>query len=550
VLIDSRQLQNNSQIEADICIIGGGAAGVSLALLLASKNISVALLESGGLSFDAKTLDLYRGENVGLPYEFAGGHRTRYLGGSSNCWGGWCRPWTEHEFLRRSWVPDSDWPIRFKDVEPYYADALKLLKLKSSNFDTAYWERAVNRPTVRRFPTDETKVVDSMSQFSPPVRFGIDYRTELETSKLIRVYLWANVVNIDTDEHARTVTRLEVKTLSGRSMQMRGKRYVLATGGIENARLLLASNKVAPGGLGNGNDLVGRYFMDHPRLSSGSVKFKQPWHRNMLYDTKFHYQNDAVGVNGTRIAGAFVLTPEVQRDEQLLSSRAWFRSLFPGEGTEAVMALFRMKRRLSRMDEAGHTFGEDLLKIMGSPVKSGLFAAARVFHLTSLISEVKMEAIVEPEPNRDSRVMLSRERDALGMPRVKVCWKLTPMVKRTFDRTFQLLGESLIAKNVADVTFDRPFSEQEWPQTLEGTWHHMGTTRMHESPKMGVVDANCQVHDMSNLYVAGSSVFTTAASNFPTTTLVALAARLADHLSAQMKRPESEAGSELTHMVS
>ena len=119
------------------------------------------------------------------------------------------------------------------------------------------------------------------------------------------------------------------------------------------------------------------------------------------------------------------------------------------------------------------------------------------------------------------------------MPRVKVCWKLTPMVKRTFDRTFQLLGESLIAKNVADVTFDRPFSEQEWPQALEGTWHHMGTTRMHDSPKYGVVDRNCRVHGMSNLFVAGSSVFPTGGYANPTLTVLALACRLADHVKAQ-----------------
>ncbi len=550
MFVDTRTLSQNFEIAADVCVIGGGAAGITLALELDRRGLRVALLESGGLAGDLKTLDLYNGENVGLPYEFAGGCRTRYLGGSSNCWGGWCRPWSDWDFSQREWVAHSGWPFGLETLEPYYKESMRLLKMGKDGFDPEYWERTINRPDVRLIPVDNEKLRDSVSHFSPPVRFGIDYREDLERSQRITVYLWANVVDIETDRSGVTVRGLSVRTLSGNVGRATAAQYILATGGIENARLLLASNKVHANGVGNANDLVGRYFMDHPRLSFGSVKFKAPFDKNKLYDTKFHYQNDAVGANGVRIAGAFVLSPEVQRKEQLLNSRLWFRSIFPGETTEAIQAVFRMKRRLSRMDEYGHTFSSDMAEILRHPFDSALFVAARVLHLNFLISEVKMEAIVEPEPDPDSRVTLGSERDALGMPRARVHWKLAPSVKRTFDRSFELLAESLTSRGIAEVRMDEPFSSRDWPSSLVGTWHHMGTTRMHASPSQGVVDVNSKVHGMSNLYIGGSSVFPTAAANFPTITLVALAVRLAERVAAEAKRPAAQVGAMASDVVS
>jgi choline dehydrogenase-like flavoprotein len=137
---------------------------------------------------------------------------------------------------------------------------------------------------------------------------------------------------------------------------------------------------------------------------------------------------------------------------------------------------------------------------------------------------------VEAEPNRDSRVTLSEHKDALGMNRVKVDWRLTELVKRTFDRTVTLLAEEMQRTGVADVQLDEPLEGKPWPAQLEGTWHHMGTTRMHDSPTQGVVDRNCQVHGMSNLFVAGSSVFPTVGANFPTITIVAMTLRLSEHV--------------------
>ncbi|MES2932307.1 MAG: FAD-dependent oxidoreductase, partial [Pseudomonadota bacterium] len=346
MFINTRQLETGSGVETTVCIIGGGVAGITLALEMAKLGIDTCIFESGGLEPDDATRDLYRGEDVGLPYIFSDGCRSRFFGGSSNCWGGWCRPLDPWDFEKRDWIPNSGWPFGLDELTPYYNRAHKLLKLGPQNFDPAFWESSIGRSDVKRIPFLSGKVRDTISQFSPPVRFGKLYRKELAQSQRIRIFLHANVSNILTDRPASKVTKVQVLTLNGRSISVSAKLFVLATGGIENARLLLASNSVQPAGLGNGNDLVGRYFMDHPRLQSGSIRFNKKWSRNKLYDIKYHYMNSAVAAFGTHIASQLSLTPEVLKEERLLNSRVWFSSIFPGEGSQGAQALFRCKQAL------------------------------------------------------------------------------------------------------------------------------------------------------------------------------------------------------------
>ncbi|MGH8553434.1 MAG: hypothetical protein ACRERS_09070, partial [Methylococcales bacterium] len=311
MFIDTRRLDEGSAIEAEVCVIGGGVAGITLVREFERRGIGTCLIESGGFKPDRATRDLYRGESVGLPYRFADGCRSRFLGGSSNCWGGWCRPMEEQDFVRREWVPNSGWPFAKSELQPYYERALGILRIGPNRFDTDFWVDAIGNSEVRRIPFVTGRVDDGISQFSPPARFGRLYREELAKSKHVTVYLYANTVDIETDG-AQTVCRLKVKTLTGRTASVAARIFVLATGGIENARLLLTSNKARPEGLGNHNDVVGRFFMDHPRLYSGKIQFRKPWSRNMLYDVKYHYQNKAVAAHGTCVAAQFVLTPEVQ----------------------------------------------------------------------------------------------------------------------------------------------------------------------------------------------------------------------------------------------
>ena len=171
------------------------------------------------------------------------------------------------------------------------------------------------------------------------------------------------------------------------------------------------------------------------------------------------------------------------------------------------------------------------------PIDTAGYGFTRLFQPRSLIKDVKFQIIVEPEPDPQSRVSLSSSKvDRLGMRRTEVNWQLSRNVQRTLDRTLALVAEELQVSGVADVKLDPEIEGGEWPDNLEkeGTWHHMGTTRMHDSPKHGVVDRNCKVHGMTNLFIAGSSVFPTAGANFPTITIVALTFRLSEHIANEL----------------
>lgn len=539
MFIDTRTVERNTVIETTVCIIGAGVAGITLALEMSRAGVDTCMLESGGFSPDDDTRDLYRGENIGLPYSFADGSRSRYFGGSSNCWGGWCRPLDPWDFEKRDWIAHSGWPFRLDELAPYYARTHELLKLGPQNFDPAYWEREIGRHDVRRLPLGTGDMRDTVAQFSPPVRFGKAYREELSRSARVRVFLHANVLNIDADAQGTTISRVRVATISGRSMSVTARIFVLATGGIENARLLLASNNVQAAGLGNANDLVGRYFMDHPRMMSGKVRFRPGLARNKLYDIKYHYQNAAVSAHGTKISSQFAPKREWMEREKLLNSRVWLYSKWYGEGSAGSEALIHCKEALLLKDQPGRSLKADIATMIAHPLHTVGYGLTRLLQWPALITDVTLQAIVEAVPNPDSRVTLSADkRDRFGMPRVRVEWRLGEQVQRTFDKTFQLLAQELRMAAVADVELDAPLEGRPWPANLEGTWHHMGTTRMHDSPREGVVDRNCKVHGISNLYVGGSSVFPTVGANFPTITIAALSLRLAGHLVRQLDVPD------------
>jgi choline dehydrogenase-like flavoprotein len=548
MICDARRVDDATVATTTVCIIGGGAAGLTLALEFERRGIDAIVLESGGFAADPHTMDLYRGENTGLPYYFGDDYRSRYLGGCSNCWGGWSRPMDAEDFEKRDWVPHSGWPFGLSELTPFYARAHQVLRLGPVDYDIERWVAAIGRRDVRRMPLASGEVMDSMSQFSLPMRFGKYYRHALKSARHVRVFLHANVVDIETEADGRAVRRVHVRTLTGRRMVIEARRFVLACGGIENARILLACRKQHARGVGNANDLVGRYFMDHPRLKLGQLVLREAWRRNKLYDAMYHYMNRTVRAFGTHMAAQLTLSPEVQRRERLLNARVWFASIFPGEGTPAAEAIVRMKLRLHGKVEETHSVLGDLATIARQPFDAANFVAARqlqpigVFKALhfNMIKEARLQMICEPEPDPDSRVTLADSCDALGMPRVRVHWRLGDQVKRTFDCALAIVAREINAAEIADVTLDPPLLGSDWPSQLEGTWHHMGTTRMHDSPTQGVVDRDCRIHGMSNFYVAGSSVFPTAGANFPTITLVALALRLADHVAEQVRLPDAQ----------
>jgi choline dehydrogenase-like flavoprotein len=529
LIIDANNVPRGTLLEADICIIGAGPAGISLAREFDNQPFRVILLESGRLKRNRAGQALYKGENIGLHYEDLDQARSRYFGGSSNCWGGFCRPLDAHDFEARDWVPNSGWPIKRPELLPYYERAHALLQLGPFEYDPQSWENWIGRRDARLLPLAGDRAMNLISQLSPPTRFGRHYRDEILQSRNVVTYLGANVTEIEAPGNGARVSAVRVRTLAGGSFHVAAGTYVLATGGIETPRLLLASNRYQPRGVGNQYDLVGRYFMDHPRLRSGTIRFRDPAANSSIYD--LHYTlPGGVTAQGVKIAAYFGLTPETQRAEHLGNTRCYAVSRYVGDDPAAYTAVSHIRQAVHGAGSLLDRSRSDLFNMVKQLPTVAVLAAGLKLRLPFLARGFALETVVEPTPLPDSRVTLGTGRDRLGMPRVKVQWRLGELEKRTIRRTQEILGEDIQRAGGGIVTVDAPGEDEDWPDTLRGCWHHMGTARMADDPRRGVVDAQCRVHGMENLFIAGSSVFPTCGSDMPTITIVALALRLADHI--------------------
>jgi choline dehydrogenase-like flavoprotein len=542
LIIDAKHVPQDTLLEADICIIGAGPAGISLAMEFDGQPFRVILLEAGALKRHRAAQAIYRGESVGLHYEDLDQARSRYFGGSSNCWGGFCRPLDPHDFERRDWVPNSGWPIKRAELMPYYQRAHCLLQLGPFEYDPPQWEEWINQEDARLLKLPGDRAINVISQLSPPTRFGREYRNDIADSPNVTAYLDANVTEIEAPETGARVTAVQVRSLAGHSFAVAAHTYILAAGGIETPRLLLASNRHQPAGVGNWNDVVGRYFMDHPRLLAGSIQFGDTRANSGIYDLHRAFQGDFTA-RGVKIAAYFGLRPETQRAERIGNTRCYAKSRYVADDPSTYTAVSHLRQALHGAGSVMERSRSDIVNVITHLPKVGVLAAGLKLRLPFLARGFALETIVEPTPLPDSRVELGDTLDRFGMPQVKVDWRLGELEKRTIRRTQQILGEDMVRAGAGTVVVGALDDGQEWPGPIRGCWHHMGTARMADDPRQGVVDAHCRVHGMENLFIAGSAVFPTCGADFPTITIVALALRLADHLKAQYaQRPRAEMG--------
>jgi choline dehydrogenase-like flavoprotein len=511
---DTRTLPNGSLLEGDLCIVGAGAAGISMALEWIGAGRKVLLLEGGGFGYELAMQDLYRAENVGLPYYPLQAARLHYFGGTTGHWAGFCAPFDPIDFTRREWVPHSGWPIRREDLDPFYARAHRVLELGPYEYEAGDWQR--RDPELVPLPLDTRAMWTKMWQFSTPTRFGTHYRADLVGAPDVHLYTHANVCEVEANESLTAVEGLRVRMLDGKEHRVRARHYVLACSTIQNARLLLASNRRAAAGLGNAHDLVGRFFMEHLEMPGGNLMLGAPHAARMkMYRMQF---------GSTKGRGELALTEAVQRERRILNGTV---SLAPGAAGAVAQSTFQWATpallEAFHIWEAGGRQGPPPEGLPGPPPATD--APPRFFHVATR---------QEQAPNPDSRVTLSRERDAMDMPRVRLDWRLTELDRRSFRVFYEVMGRELGRSGAGRVQILDWVVGDGWADSLGGGWHHMGTTRMHENPRQGVVDANCRVHGLGNLYVAGASAFPTAGAANPTLTLVALTLRLSDHLKSKL----------------
>jgi len=327
----------------------------------------------------------------------------------------------------------------------------------------------------------------------------------------------ANALRFDVSENNGSVRDLVVAVLPDRRFKVRARVYVLATGGIENARLLLLSGREGSYGIGNEHDLVGRFFMVHLEYPGGVIVNADP-SINLQFNTgEEGASRDRSGVS-QKFVSYICLSDDTRRNLKLPNLRILFERPPRGE-----------------TDQRGDVV-RDIQSVMRS-IDGDQTSARRAQQFGQLrhIRSIPIHCSSEQMPNPNSRIGLGSETDAFGLRTVTINWQLTAQDKRGAAGGHRLFGAEIGRAGFGRFWSSLPYSDLSWPRRMFGNQHNIGTTRMHREPRSGVVDENCRVHSVENLYVAGSSVFPTEGTANPTLTIVALALRLADHIKEQLK---------------
>lgn len=471
----------SSGFKPTVCIVGSGPAGVTLARKLAAQKVHCLILEAGGMTYSANSQDAYKGNIKGDFYADLHVARLRYFGGTSGHWSGWCRPMDEVDFEVREKFPNSGWPIKKAQLDPYAQETNQILEVD---------------PFPENIYVNED-LEEAVFNFSnPPVRFGQKYLQEIKQSEYISVLLNSPVKTI-VPENDR-ISHLEIIVDGIDEYNIKAKYYCLCTGGIENIRLLLWSNQQHNNGVVPHPETLGKYWMEHPHHKIGHTVMFQ-----------------ASGLN---------------RDD------AWMRVFSPtkqylhthGIGNFGLRFYPEPALKKSLVNDVVCTAANVASKFKNQPIEPELCTKKVILAWGQV-------------PLESNRVELNGEKDFNDVPRVNLIWKKHERDRLTAETAAKLFGTYLAQKDVGRLKVHdwlvkhEPFLEG--PEEVEDSfgYHHMGGTRMASSPKTGIVDANAKVFGVENLFVGGSSVFATAGHANPTYTIVQLALRLGDHI-AELER--------------
>lgn len=556
-------------LRADLVIIGGGPVGLTIAQRCARSGRKVLVVESGLETQTAEHEELNALENVGEPgspdqlekrAQFHGsqsamwaqdtqpyGVRCRALGGSTHAWAGKSAPFDAIDFERRSWVAKSGWPVGRDEITPYLRQAMKVLNLcpvepqalfAGGGLHSQYWQFARSR-------------VDRLDI----MRFGREFLSDPPEG--VDVVLDATVTRIALNGEGTAASWLAIEGLCGKRARIEMGYCVLAAGGIENPRLLLVSNEIHAKGIGNGQDRVGRYLMDHvsTRIAEVSEEDTPALVRKFGFFGVRHNGRAHMFMHG------LALVPEVQEDEELLNSAVYFLPRRASDDPwDALKRLLRHRSKETGKDLWSVVRGSGLLakgvgmKVLTDERTPGIIkdsivnTAIRLFPnlaanefvsqgVPHKVTGIEVDAICEQIPNPESRITLSECKDRFGNPLACVNWRIDDTERRTLLKIAHRTRSALADAGLPGLTLAE-WAEQGRLQdsAIIDMAHTLGTTRMASCASEGVVDANCKVFGLHNLYVCGGSVFPTSGHANPTLMILAFAIRLADHLNARLAK--------------
>jgi len=531
-IIDARTLDITGDLETEVCIVGAGAAGITLAMRLAADGRDICLLESGGFVADESTQSLCELDSTGYPQRPNFMSRARYFGGSCNLWAGRNMALGRLDLEPRDWVPHSGWPIPYSELERYYPSATKVLRIPALQAISASSLDENMTPAERRLLGDEAVAATLSVWGRSSMRFGAAYRSELQRSPVIKLLLHGSVTALNLDDSAVRIESVSVACFTGRKFKVRARQFILACGGMENARLLLASNARLPAGIGNGHDLVGRFFMDHPRAVFGKMRMQPEARLKLMRGRPLPDGKLQVGIG---------LSAPTQRRQRLLNHYVTFEAENSSYTQNRYQSFVQTMQVVMKRGRTGSRWKLTRAQLSDLPEMIYLLSPKELMpHFLYRTYVAVRDAIparpapktyvavyfCEQPPDPDSRVTLAEEVDAIGVRRLSLNWKIGESVADSMRRMQEILAAHLQRTGLG--TLEKTSAEIRFTDAS----HHMGTTRMSRSPTEGVVDSNCAVHGVENLHIAGSSVFPTAGHANPTLTIIALSLRLADHLQA------------------
>ncbi|WP_185984090.1 GMC oxidoreductase [Aureimonas mangrovi] len=531
----------NGPLQADLCIVGAGPVGIALALRSAANGLRVLLVEAGAARV-AGGSDI--GSQGGLgEIEATGRHHAGMaaisrsgLGGTSVLWGGRCVAFDDLDFEKRAHVGFSGWPIAHDEVSRHYPAALQFLNCAPAASDDT-------------LETGQPVTARALERWSANPDLGRTHEKSIAASPNIQVVTRAMVVGIDLDDGGQRVRRLRVH-LDGAERELRATRYVLAGGGLGNVRLMLQCQREWPLKFGGTDGPLGRFYQGH---LTGHVAFVEFTDRKAEAVTAFRRDG-----RGGYLRNRFQITGETQRRNGLLNSVFWpeaFSVADPAHASGALSALylatsgaglygrFANGRALRSRFAEGDLWARHLGNMRADPhllrdlARSAWnFGSLRTRRLGILPNPARRYLFryhAEQAPDPESRVRLGSAQDGALLPNLSIDYRIGARDAASVVRSHVIVGRWLADTGIGrlEYLFDEEALENAvLDQALDG-YHQIGITRMSQGPHEGVVNTDCRVHDLDNLYVAGSSVFPTGGQANPTLPAVALALRLADHLS-------------------
>lgn len=542
MIVDGRTVAPGARLEGDVCIIGSGTAGLTVARsLAATSRARIILLESGGLDFSTslKTLpriakrhlrgeqSLAAGKNVGHPYYPLRLTRVRAFGGTERALrpnhGLQARPLDAVDFMQRAGVANSGWPISRHDLEPHYQRAQELCELGPYDYTAGRWETPERPALPLTGDSVETTVFQYRRHYDHTIALS-----ELDHRPNVDIVLHASVTDLRSSESPSSLEEVTVRTLTGNTFAVAARVFVVAAGALETARLLLSSTSGFPAGIGNMHGLVGRFFMERIDLSLG---YLVPANPDLVDQIGLYRPHESAG---THIKAMLRLTDDTLSREGLLNAVI---RMAPMSLRAAVSNGARSGRTIRRSIHHGVPITEPGRQLAAVAREIPPAVRRRVGSSEGGAMVLALDTQAEQAPARESRIVLGDKRDALGLRQTQLDWRISDGDLASLEQTTAILDAAVRRSGLGHV---ESTLGPEWGRpAIFGNWHHLGTTRMHADPRKGVVDPNCRVHGTDNLYVAGGSVFTTGGVSNPVLTIVALSLRLADHLKSVVEaRPE------------